>query len=337
MSKLRIRFAWTSGNRSWPSTGAVAGLTLLFLSGCSSLGLETEPIARTPVEASSIAHPEGYVRGRQHLAAGRFGLALAELRRALRRDPGSVATLNAMAVSYDLLGRFDLARSHYERALAYEPQSAQTLNNFGRSLLRQGRPDLALGYFERAAELGEDVPVVQANLELARSLTASARTAADGPARPGLARRTVWVERSTSRTQTLVTSGPDAASTVDRSMVHVAAAEVRPALGIAIPHEFTVEVSNGAGRRHMAARFRSFLGTHGLRTARLTNASHFRFEQSVIFYRPGFEAAARRLASLLPSGVPIESIGHQPVDIRLRLGGDLLDFDTDVLTQAVAS
>jgi hypothetical protein len=39
----------------------------------------------------------------------------------------------------------------------------------------------------------------------------------------------------------------------------------------------------------------------------------------------------------LPGGVTIEPSDDQPVDLRLRLGADLLGFDTDLLARNVES
>jgi LytR cell envelope-related transcriptional attenuator/Tetratricopeptide repeat len=315
----------------------LAALTLLLLSGCASLEREVQPVLKGTAAAPVATQPEGYLRGRHHLAGGRLGLALAEFRSALRRDPSSVSTLNATAVTYDLLGRFDLAAHYYQRALAHEPKSAQVLNNFGRSLLRQGRSDLALGYLEQAQRIGPADAIIQHNLELARGFDSAADGAVTQAAAGAPAFHSVWVERTTYRTQTLVTSGPSESPQADPRLVYVVAAPTEPAGGMAVAREVTLEVSNGAGRRHMADRCRSFLATHGIGTNRLTNASHFNFRRSVILYRPGFEEEARRLANLLPPGVALHQTSSQRSDVRLRLGADLLEFDDDLVARSLTS
>ena len=88
-----------------------------------------------------------------------------------------------------------------------------------------------------------------------------------------------------------------------------------------------IEVSNGTGRRSMAARVRGYLETEGLVIRRLTNADTFTHQQSTIFYRAGWKAYAEDLARLLPAAIDLEDGVGQTSDIRVELGGDLLDFD----------
>ncbi len=88
-----------------------------------------------------------------------------------------------------------------------------------------------------------------------------------------------------------------------------------------------IEVSNGTGRSQMASRISQFLDSEGLSAKRLTNAEHFRHQESVIFYRREWLRKARELAAHLPVEVRLEAAPNQRSDIRIRLGGDLLNFD----------
>ncbi len=88
-----------------------------------------------------------------------------------------------------------------------------------------------------------------------------------------------------------------------------------------------IEVSNGTGRSRMATRLGYYFEANGLRVQRLTNADGFSVERSVVFYRPGFEAAAELLAALLPVDVVRRADDALAGDIRLLVGQDLLAFD----------
>ena len=117
--------------------------------------------------------------------------------------------------------------------------------------------------------------------------------------------------------------------------IEVAAADAKtampaPASNIDARAPF-LEVSNGAGRLRMAARMREFLADKGLETQRLTNADNFRHMTSTIFYREGWEAAAAELAKLFPAGINMIQVVDQRADVRLELGGDLLDFDHQLI------
>ena len=88
-----------------------------------------------------------------------------------------------------------------------------------------------------------------------------------------------------------------------------------------------VEVSNGTGRLNMAARIRDYLAAKGIVVKRLTNAEDFRHRETVIYYRAGWRAYAEKLARMLPAVIDLDGHPGQESDIRLELGGDLLEFD----------
>ena len=88
-----------------------------------------------------------------------------------------------------------------------------------------------------------------------------------------------------------------------------------------------VEVSNGTGRLDMAARIRDHLEAKGIVVKRLTNAEHYRHQETIIFYRSGWRAYAENLARMLPAVVDLDGRDGQESDVRLELGGDLLEFD----------
>jgi hypothetical protein len=90
------------------------------------------------------------------------------------------------------------------------------------------------------------------------------------------------------------------------------------------PH---IEVSNGTGRLRMAARIREHLNGEGVTVQRLTNADHYSHMETTIFYRDGWRIYAEELARILPGAVDLAEKDDQRADIRLELGGDLLDFD----------
>jgi hypothetical protein len=91
-----------------------------------------------------------------------------------------------------------------------------------------------------------------------------------------------------------------------------------------------VEVSNGAGRTRMATRMRGYLAGRGVTVARVTNDSSFSNRTTVIFYRPGFEAAAQELSKSLPVPVTTAPTTKLATDVRVRLGRDLMSFDVSL-------
>lgn len=92
--------------------------------------------------------------------------------------------------------------------------------------------------------------------------------------------------------------------------------------------EMLVEISNGAGRTKLASRTRQFMQQEGVVVGRLTNAEHYNFESSTIFYRRGYAEKAREIADLFPMPMKLKAITEQRSHIRVLLGADSLDFDT---------
>ncbi|MFQ6017198.1 MAG: LytR C-terminal domain-containing protein [Kiloniellaceae bacterium] len=95
-----------------------------------------------------------------------------------------------------------------------------------------------------------------------------------------------------------------------------------------------IEVSNGTGRLRMAARLRNYLEGKGITAGRLTNADHYSHMETTIYYREVWRQYAVDLANALPAEVDLESTDDQAADIRIELGGDLLDFDAELFYAA---
>lgn len=210
----------------------LAGAALWVLSGCAATPSPSfAPLIASDPAAGAAGHAAHHQTGLGHLMAERYGLAVFELRKALREKPQAVETLNALGVAYDHLGQFDVARGYYERALALDPAAAQTLNNLGRSALRQGHIESALAWLERAERLAPDSPEVAANLADARR-HAEAALAAAPPVAPAASAppSNGWIERTDRLRQTLVTTAPPpvvktlAALDLPPQVVHVASA-----------------------------------------------------------------------------------------------------------------
>ncbi len=187
----------------------VALASTILLAGCGGGSMLDVSDVRATAPNAAVSE---YQAGKLHFGEGRIGLALKSFREAMRQDPTSVPTLNALAASYDRIQRFDLAQFYYDKALTIEPQSAQTLNNIGYSMLLRGDRTEALAYFDKANSIDPRNMVVAANL---------ARLAPAAAADPETDQLTVlessvvdqrlpraWIERKSEKVQYLVTS-PD--------------------------------------------------------------------------------------------------------------------------------
>lgn len=88
-----------------------------------------------------------------------------------------------------------------------------------------------------------------------------------------------------------------------------------------------IEVSNGNGATGMAGRSADFLRGRGFKVRSITNAKHFRFEESIIFYKEGYLEVAKELAAIIPGAQnleKVETMGKASIGVRVLLGRDLV-------------
>jgi tetratricopeptide (TPR) repeat protein len=158
----------------------------LIAAACAATGPSPRPLESGFATAAGVGDP--YWDGKQHLAAGRYELAVQRFGQVLASDRRSLDALNGLAIAYTLLGRFDIAQTYFERALLIDPTNFPTLNNYGWSLTEQGRLREAKPFLELALRHAEqaDVPVVAGNIENIRRARPSALVAAlDSDSGPG--------------------------------------------------------------------------------------------------------------------------------------------------------
>lgn len=354
----------------------MAPLAALLVGGCGDL-TQIRGVMELDGEAVDAAGLSPHARGTHELAKGRYGLAVTAFNTALAAEPGSVATLNGLAATYDRMGRFDLADRYYARALDVAPDDPQTLNNAGYSRYLRGDPAAAVALLRRAARQDAASPVIVANLAVAnkaRATADAARTTAIAAADDAVApapRPRMLVERSATGVHTLAVAAPEFLAAARKAGVDpkLAAVRGRPPraddpppfptgqrIALATLRQVAaeparldepkparravscrLEVSNGTGRQRMATRMRTFLRRAGTDVGCLTNAADFTWEKSVIAYRPGFEAEARALAAKLSVPLAVEAAPDQANDLRLLLGRDLLSFDHDLLRRETSN
>jgi len=98
-------------------------------------------------------------------------------------------------------------------------------------------------------------------------------------------------------------------------------------------NDLKIEVFNGNGVNLMAKRMSLFFKNRGFSVIRPSNAKHFKFEKTQIFYSPGNYQGAVKLARSLP-GVDIETQCIESdslrTDLRVRIGKDIIAFNSDL-------
>lgn len=87
-----------------------------------------------------------------------------------------------------------------------------------------------------------------------------------------------------------------------------------------------IEVSNGNGVTGMAARSAAYFKERGQSVRRITNAPHFGFKKSIVFYRAGYLQEAGKIASIVPGYQElkqVESLGRPEIGVKVLLGKDM--------------
>lgn len=107
-----------------PLTGCSGALKLFGLRHDSRPEIAVRPIGGTRSPAGAATR-----QGREDLAAGRIGAAIAQFQVALAAGEPVGAAANGLGVAYARLGRFEQAHRFFSEALAIEPANAKYRSN----------------------------------------------------------------------------------------------------------------------------------------------------------------------------------------------------------------
>lgn len=284
--------------------------------------------------------------GAKYLAAGHYGLAVSHYLKLYQQDPRNASTLNGLGIAYDKIGRFDLSERFYKEALKLNPQNAAALNNLGYSLLLQRRPHEAKAILQNAAQTPAAKQAVANNLKMAVRLTNTAPVEKPAPLLVRVSQNAqkliVKPDPAMLRAAREADVNPRLAAVVSRGarppVIHIITRPTPPRSTIQVQQsedlQATLEISNGAGITGMAARMRGHLKQAGVK---LTNAAHFGFTETTLFYHPDRLQEAQKLAKTLPFKVTLVSQTDLSTDLRLRLGQSAASFDAQLQGKVVLS
>ena len=192
-----------------------------------------------------------------------------------------------------------------------------------------GTKEVAVATVANSAESSKQPTVATATGDAKEAAAVTDADNGNGPEQSPVAKATDGAKEATAATvadSAKSSEQPTGATTTDgtKERPH----QARPA---APAEALTVEVSNGAGRNHLAARVRGYLESKGLNVSYLTNAASFDNARTAVFYKKGQRQAAARIAKQLPIAADLIELNENYADIRIRLGADILDFDKNVL------
>ncbi|HSH46211.1 MAG TPA: tetratricopeptide repeat protein [Longimicrobiales bacterium] len=113
-----------------------------------------------------------YREGMDLLGVGRFHEALTSFRLALREDPGDVAILQQIAITYTRIGMTDEAAKTYRTVLERDPTAVGAHYGLAFLLLRDGRTREGADHLRRFLAEPPDEPSASQHVEHARSTLA---------------------------------------------------------------------------------------------------------------------------------------------------------------------
>lgn len=312
-----------------------------------------------PVSTLSDSH---YRLGLHYQQKGEYDKAIGEFTKALRNDSTYCKAYNGIAMSYDVLRRCGPAHASYDKALKCAPDQAYVYNNYACSSLLCGDYGKGVELLLQAELLAENDIQIKNNLKIARNIVSHENMSDHIPVgqspgviaesrstyRPGKESllihpvsvipentlHTVTQNRGIHDTpaDTSPAPAPEVATPATADLVELVAEKSKknvlpdPSLSSPSPVTVTVEVSNGNGTTGMAGRSAGFLRGHGFKIRSITNAKHYRFEESIIFYKEEYLQAAKDLAAIIPGAQVLEKVDTMAkpfIGIRVLLGRDL--------------
>lgn len=287
-------------------------------------------------------------------------LAIENFKNILLADPNNVRAYNGMGVSYDLSGDLPRAIESYRAALKVNANLDYVQNNLGYTYLRLGKLDAAIAAFKKAIALNNQKGLYHNNLGLAyvkkgqldqgfdEFMLAENKARAHynmaqvlyqngsyGEAKTHFARASVLnpsiagVKTGLRAAELLASISQDKAKSPEQKT------DIKQQ---SLRKEIVVEISNGNGVYRMARRMRSYLRKKGIQRIRISNARHFNYAKSKIYYPKGYLDDADCLAKLIPGNQDTEKLTKpNSPDIKIRKISICKSYfdDADCLTKPI--
>jgi len=294
---------------------------------------------------------------------GRYDLSYRLYNSALRYRPHATETLNNLGYSHLLQRKPDVAMAFLREALSSGEKYPQIASNLQLARLGLERSRQVVRANQSSAD-AKTTKVDNSRPALRKTRPRRGlRIVRSGPGENviitavGQANKDDDVGPIRRQVQPDVNQSQRERGKIDEEALPPARAEARPSMTVAyiystrprssldIPNDWfleatlklssvpsiTVEISNGTGRRKMAARMRRYLKSDAIHKVWLSNANNFNKTVTTLFFKPGTRKAASDLAKRLPGSVRMIQRSNQRAELHLELGADLLKFDTKLI------
>ena len=288
---------------------------------------------------------------------GQFDLATESYSKALAINPNLHYVQNNLGYSLLLQGDVDNAITTFKKATTLNGENKRYHNNLGLAYAEKGLHDLAFQEFKLAGgslKAREDIEKEGADF-LRRGLGAETGTDRESP---GNAVRIGALESYSSMEQTpSVNNGRAQTSAypfaVDSWTATLEKMEKDPTyeevgamtdqrsshhsldrvflVGQRDDRDVEIEISNGNGVRHMARRVGGYLKEKGHKVTRLTNAQHFQFTDTTIYYCSGHLQDAYQVAREMPGWnemIRVANLERPSIKLKVLIGKDLIVYSS---------
>jgi Flp pilus assembly protein TadD len=279
---------------------------------------------------------------------GDYSSAIDAYEKALALNPDLDYVYNNLGYCYLLKGKLNYAIAAFRKAISFNEQNKLYHNNLGLAYAERGDTELALielklagdaaraqyilgqicyqkGSYVQAEEyltkaIANDPSLTNAERYLKAASTLAKISRVQHEQEPDMATGPGHEDNKPvlrSENHALVV-GTNAAQHAD----HKIAGSLRLSR-----NETEIEVSNGNGVRHMAKRVGAYLSSRGFVRIRLTNARHFNYTTSRIYYRDGYLTEAATVGQNLPaygSMREVKALSKPGTKVRVLVGKDLI-------------
>lgn len=117
-------------------------LALLATFMCQSVAFSAE--SQSNIQSRAQIHTE---LGAAYFTRGQLGIALEELKEAVKADPRYAPAYNMLGLVYLELREFPQAEENFQRAFSLDDNNPEFHNNYGWFLCQDGRPDEGIKHF----------------------------------------------------------------------------------------------------------------------------------------------------------------------------------------------
>ena len=311
------------------------GVSYDFLHNFKSAALAYERALELDPEFADAHNNLGY----SSFLQGNLDAAIDAFQDAINLQPRNPKYHNNLALAYAKMGEYDHAFAEFRIA----GNDAQAHYNIAQVYYQTGEFEKARSHLDRATTIAPDRQLTKTGLLAATALAEITGTLLDNPSEVTDNKIPYLIEIDTAGKKKLrykIASANMEHSTnsglAEANDIFQSIRELQPhdlVANLENPNNFKdaeVEVANGNGVYRMASRFGIYLASKGLHVTRHTNADHFNFSKTKIYYHDDYLQDAFNVAKHIPGLQNMEKcreFNRKNIKIKVVLGKDLVPYD----------